>query len=57
MHVDYTIKVYVCYAVNIYKKQTQQIFKRGGAHPVCRSWVRLCENGNYFIYFLFSMHD
>ena len=31
-----TIKVYVFYAVKIYKKQTQQIFKRGGVHPVFR---------------------
>ena len=46
-----TIKVYVCYAVKIYKKQTQQIFKRGGARPVCQSWIRLCEIRNYFILF------
>ena len=30
------IKVYMCYAVKIYKKQTQQIFERDGARPLCR---------------------
>ena len=33
------------------KPQTQQIFKRGGARPVCRSLIRLCEIRNYFILF------
>ena len=35
------------------QETTQQIFKRGGAHPLFQSWIRLCEIRNYFIsYFL-----
>ena len=52
-----TIKVYVCCAVIIYKKQTQQIFKQGGARPVCWSLIRLCEIGNYFILFPILLYD
>ena len=48
-----TIKVYACYAVKIYKKQTQQIFKRGGARPICQaladSSLKVYEIRNYFI--------
>ena len=46
-----TFKVYVFYAVKIYKIHTQQIFKRGGARPVCRSLIRFCEIRKYFILF------
>ena len=33
--------------------KTHQIFKRGGASPLCRSWIRLCEIRHYFILFPF----
>ena len=36
------LKLYACYAVKIYKKQSQKYFQTGGARPVRRSWIRLC---------------
>ena len=43
--------------VKNYIKQTQHIFKGGGARPVWRSRIRLCEIRNYFILYSIFMHD
>ena len=52
-----TIKVYVCFAVKIYKKQTQQIFKRGGAVRCAGPESAFVKLEIILFYFLVSMHD
>ena len=42
-----SIKVYACYTVKIYKPPKN--FKRGGARPVRRSWIRLWYMGTMHV--------